>query len=59
MRVCPKCKGEKWKRISDGAEIKIMAIESNWIMARKPGCVPFTVYLNDFLKTYKKINQDD
>lgn len=33
-----------------GDTAKIMAIADNWIMARKKGCIPFTIYYMDIIE---------
>lgn len=32
-----------------GGEVRFMALKDNWVMARKPGCIPFTIYAWDWL----------
>lgn len=39
-------RGARWH---EGAESRYMAHANNWVMVRRPGCVPYTIYQSDWL----------
>ncbi len=46
-------RGDMFKRIDDGAKVRVMAVADGWAMVRRPGCAPFVQSVKT-LKTYPK-----
>lgn len=45
--------GERWY---DGfGEVRVMAIADGWIMARRPGCIPFVTYMTQWYELYQDV----
>lgn len=40
----------KHPRWHNGAESRFMAEANGWVMVRRPGCVPYTVFKRDWLE---------
>ena len=37
----------RWER---GAESRFMAEADGWVMVRRPGCIPYTIFKRDWMK---------
>lgn len=37
--------------------IRVMGVVDGWVVMRRKGCHPFLLHINDFLKTYKPVEQ--
>ena len=48
-------RGEIW--MDQHGRVTVMAVVENWVMARRPGCIPFLTFSREFVKEFSLVER--